>query len=273
MKRPIEKRKSTKSGQRELSRSNEKRGKRGRQSARAKDPEASEKRRELSQSRSRESKGRLPRSGKKEKKQTSGRELSSRQQKEEPLARADSYGLPNLSSVGEMILDMLLRKVTLNECVDICWYVVNGPAAKAALGSITFTCQTCSKRFESQACLEKHVQSKHPTAAQSSSARAVPHTRPRTQPVQDRKSRKPQPALEIVLDGNSSSYYTSSESESDHGVTCAKAENAETVDSAIPAATAKQMARALRSPQRLRERWRELKKLMEVLGESEAQPL
>jgi hypothetical protein len=194
MERPIEKRKWTKRGRRELSPSIERRGKRGRESARAKDssspsiekrghrrrasarakePLASEKRRELSRSRSRQPKGRLARSSKKETTKERVRGLSSRQRKEEASARADSYVLAKFSSVGKIIVDMLLQKVTRDECIDICYYVVNGPAAKA-----TLTCGTCSKRFESQAFLEKHMQQRRGASRRELYPTRVPGSNP-----------------------------------------------------------------------------------------------
>jgi hypothetical protein len=297
MERPIEKRKWTKRGRRELSPSIERRGKRGRESARAKDssspsiekrghrrrasarakePLASEKRRELSRSRSRQPKGRLARSSKKETTKERVRGLSSRQRKEEASARADSYVLAKFSSVGKIIVDMLLQKVTRDECIDICYYVVNGPAAKA-----TLTCGTCSKRFESQAFLEKHMQSKHPTEARSISARAVPHTRPRKQPVQDETSSSSarvvphtRPRTQQVQDGTSPYYYSSSESEAEHGETCVKAEAAEAAEpgSDVLGASAKAKATTGNRPMRPRERWREVKQRALTLTEPRSPP-
>jgi hypothetical protein len=298
MERQHEKRKWTKRGRRELSPSIERRGRRRRESARAKDssspsiekrghrrrasprakePLASEKRRELSRSRSRQPKGRPARSSKKETTKERVRGLSSRQRKEEASARADSHVLARFSNVGKIIVDMLLQKVSRDECIDICYYVVDGPAAEASL-----TCGTCSKRFTSQAFLEKHMQSKHPTEARGISARAVPRKRPRKQPVQDETSSSSaravphtRPRTQQGQDGTSPYYYSSSESEADHGETCEKAETVRKAESEADhgetCESAKAKATVIR-PMRPRELWRQVKQRTLTLTEPRSPP-
>jgi hypothetical protein len=193
---------------RELSRSSspsiEKKGHRRRASPRAKEPLASEKRRELSRSRIRKPKGRPARSTKKETTEERVRGRPSRQRKEDDSARADSHVLARFTEVGKIIIDMLLQNVTRDECIDICYYVVDGPASDAQL--------TGSK-------------SKHPTEARGSSARAVPRKRPRKQPVLDETSSSSARAVPHTRPKSPTPYYySSSESEPDRGVTCGKAE-------------------------------------------------
>jgi hypothetical protein len=220
---------------------------------RAKDPVASDKRRELSRSRSRRSKGRLARSDKKEKKPTiesnlprllreregvwrDGRGHSSRHHKEETSARAADHELPQLSPLGDNILDMLMRQVSRDECVDICWYVVNN---------------------------------KNLTEAPSFSPRSIFHTRPRTQPVKEvptrstaRASDYKRPRTQPVQELSSTSDYSSGESEADRGETCEKPETAK-AESAELGASAK--AGASIKPLRVREKLREVSKQKEAL--------
>jgi hypothetical protein len=187
---------------RELSRSSspsiEKKGHRRRASPRAKEPLASEKRRELSRSRIRKPKGRPARSTKK--------------RKEDDSAPADSHAPARFTEIGKIIIDMLFENVTRDECIDICYYVVNGPASDAQL--------TGSK-------------SKHPTEARGSSARAVPGSsaravprkRPRKQPVLDETSSSSARAVPHTRPKSPTPYYySSSDSEPDRGETCRKAE-------------------------------------------------
>ena len=218
-----EKGKWTKRGRRELSPSIERRGGRRRESARAssspsiekkghrrraspraKEPLASEKRRELSRSRIRKPKGRPARSTKKETTEERVRGRPSRQRKEDDSAPADSHALARFTEIGKIIIDMLFENVTRDECIDICYYVVNGPASDAQL--------TGSK-------------SKHPTEARGSSARAVPRKRPRKQPVLDETSSSSARAVPHTRPKSPTPYYySSSDSEPDRGETCRKAE-------------------------------------------------
>jgi hypothetical protein len=259
---------------RELSRSSspsiEKKGHRRRASPRAKEPLASEKRRELSRSRIRKPKGRPARSTKKETTEERVRGRPSRQRKEDGSARADSHVIARFSDVGKIIIDMLLQKVTRDECIDICYYVVDGPASDASL-----TCSMCTKRFTSQAFLEKHMQSKHPTEARGSSARAVPRKRPRKQPVPDETSSSSARAVPHTRPRSPTPYYySSSESEADLGETCGKAETVRKVEGEANHGETCEKAKAKDTsirPLRAREIWRACREGTVKLTEPRAQ--